>query len=98
MLSDPYGGGTDPQILKPSEIECMVVQNHMFSDPYGEGTDSQILKPRDIVHGGTKSHVVRSGYRRHSLISSNPGIECMVAQNPILSDPDGGGTDPQTQR
>jgi hypothetical protein len=29
------------------------------------------------------------------LRSSNPGIECMVAQNPMLSDPDGGGTDPQ---
>ncbi len=53
---------------------------------------AQILKHKDRVQSGTESHIVRSRWRRHR--SSNPGIECIVAQNYILSDPDGGGTDP----
>jgi hypothetical protein len=65
----------------------------MLSDPDGGGTDPHLLKPMDIVHGGTESHFVRSGWWRHR--SSDQGIERMVAQNRILSDPDCGGTDPQ---
>jgi hypothetical protein len=60
------------QIFRSSNprIECMVAQNHILSDPDGGGTDPQILKPWDIVHGGTESHVGRSGWWRHR--SSDP--------------------------
>jgi hypothetical protein len=74
-------------------IECMVAQNPILSDPDGGGTNPQILKPRDMVHGGTRTTYCQIRMVAAQILrTSNPGIECMVAQNPILSDPDGGGT------
>jgi hypothetical protein len=101
---DRVHGGTESHIFisgwwryRPSDPQTQGYSAWWHRIPYCQirMVAAQILKPRDRVDGGTKSHIVRSGWWRHR--SSNPGIECMVAQNPILSDPDGGGTDPETQ-
>ncbi len=82
-FSDPDGGGTYPypKILKPRDI----VHGwwHRVTCCQIRIVAAQILrslKHRDIVHGGTESHIVRSGWWRYR--SSDPQTQCSTTGKP----------------
>jgi hypothetical protein len=64
MLSDPDSGGPDPQ------TEGYSAWWHRTTSCQIRISVAQILKPYDRVHGGTESHIVRSGWWRYK--SSDP--------------------------